>query len=104
MSQAGIAARAFGTARPELRPDIRSTPSHGYVIFFKYRDEEVEIVTILEWHRDIGRHFAREVWRLNDLLDSRRQRVQTVIYGTGMARNAGADTRRASCLHRAQGV
>jgi toxin ParE1/3/4 len=25
----------LGTARPELRDDLRSTPCHGYVIFFR---------------------------------------------------------------------
>ena len=47
----------LGTARPELHPDIRSVPFQGYVIFFRYLDDLVEIVSILEGHRDIDGHF-----------------------------------------------
>lgn len=47
-----------GTARPELRTDIRSTPSQGYVIFFRYRvDDVLEIVNILHGSRDIDSYF-----------------------------------------------
>ena len=48
----------LGTARPELRPDIRSTPTRNYVIFFRYDGDTVEIVNILEGHRDLDAHFA----------------------------------------------
>jgi plasmid stabilization system protein ParE len=51
----------LGRARPELRPDIRSTVHRGYVIFFRYRDDTLEIVSILEGHRDIDGHFGAEV-------------------------------------------
>lgn len=48
----------LGTARPELRADIRSTPCQGYVIFFRYRaDDALEIVNILHGSRDIDSHF-----------------------------------------------
>ncbi|WP_353228985.1 type II toxin-antitoxin system RelE/ParE family toxin [Novosphingobium sp.] len=48
----------LGTARPELRPDIRSTPCQGYVIFFRYRAADaIEIVNILHGSRDIGSYF-----------------------------------------------
>jgi toxin ParE1/3/4 len=48
----------LGTARPELRADIRSTPCQGYVIFFRYRgDDVVEIVNILHGSRDIDSYF-----------------------------------------------
>lgn len=48
----------LGTARPELRADIRSTPCHGYVIFFRYRaDDVLEIVNILHGSRDIDSYF-----------------------------------------------
>ena len=43
----------LGTARPELHPDLRSTPSHGYVIFFRYTADAVEIVNVLHASRDI---------------------------------------------------
>lgn len=49
----------LGTARPELREDIRSTPCNGYVIFFRYRDDVLEVVNVLHGSRDIVRHFER---------------------------------------------
>ena len=42
-----------GRPRPELRPDIRSFPFKGYVIFFRYHARRFEVVNILEGHRDI---------------------------------------------------
>lgn len=48
----------LGRARPELRPDIRSTPYRGYVIFFRYTPDQVEIVNILEGHRDAVSHLS----------------------------------------------
>ena len=48
-----------GRARPELRPDIRSFPFRGYMIFFRYQDERFEVVNILEGHRDIDSFFAK---------------------------------------------
>jgi len=51
----------LGRARPELRPDIRSLAFRGYVIFFRYRDDVLEVVNILEGHRDIEGHFGAEV-------------------------------------------
>lgn len=50
----------LGTARPDLREDIRSTPCQGYVIFFRYRDEVLEIVNILYRSRDIVSYFGDE--------------------------------------------
>ena len=47
----------LGTARPELRPDLRSTPSHGYVIFFRYTADAIEIVNLLHASRDILTRF-----------------------------------------------
>ena len=46
-----------GRARPELGPDIRSSAFKGYVVFFRYRDDLLEVVNILEGHRDIDGHF-----------------------------------------------
>lgn len=49
----------LGRARPELRPDLCSAPFKGYVIFFRYLDEDVlEIIRIIEGHRDIPALFA----------------------------------------------
>ena len=42
----------LGRARPELRPDIRSFPFRGYIIFFRYQGETFEVVNVLEGHRD----------------------------------------------------
>lgn len=50
----------MGIQRPELGEDIRSTPFGNYVIFFRYRGEAFEIITILEGHRDIPRAFEGE--------------------------------------------
>ena len=47
----------LGRARPELRPDIRSFPFKGYVIFFRYVDDAFEVADILEGHRDIDAWF-----------------------------------------------
>ncbi len=47
----------MGRPRPELRPDLRSHPSEAYVIFFRYVGEVLEIVDILEGHRNIHAFF-----------------------------------------------
>jgi hypothetical protein len=46
----------LGRGRPELRPDIRSTPFKGYLIFFRYLPSETnrhifEVVNVVESHR-----------------------------------------------------
>lgn len=43
----------LGTARPELRHDLRSVPESGYIIFFRYLDDVLEIVNVLHGSRDI---------------------------------------------------
>jgi toxin ParE1/3/4 len=50
----------LGTARPELRPDLRSFPCRGYVIFFRYHDGAVEVVNILHGHRDVIGYFGKD--------------------------------------------
>lgn len=59
---AELAASPFpmGRPRPELRPDIRSYASGNYVIFFRYAGDVLEVVNILEGHRDIGAFFGEE--------------------------------------------
>ena len=47
----------LGRPRRELLPDIRSFAYGNYVIFFRYLDAEIEIVDVLEGHRDIIAHF-----------------------------------------------
>ena len=50
----------LGRPRPELRHDLRSAPFNGYVIFFRYLDDDVlEIVHIIEGHRDVAAIFAK---------------------------------------------
>lgn len=48
----------LGTARPELLNDLRSTPHQGYIIFFRYVGDTLEIVNILDGHRDIAGYFG----------------------------------------------
>ena len=43
----------MGRLRPELGENLRSFPYGNYVIFFMYNDDCLEIVTIIEGHRDI---------------------------------------------------
>ena len=47
----------LGRPRPELLADIRSFPFQGYIIFFRHVVETLEIVNVLEGHRDIDAHF-----------------------------------------------
>ena len=49
-----------GTARPELRDDLRSTPCRAYVIFFRYLGTRLEIVNVLHASRDIVGHFDED--------------------------------------------
>jgi toxin ParE1/3/4 len=50
----------LGPPRPELRPDIRSFPFKGYVIFFRYEGDLFEAVNVLEGHRDIIGYFRND--------------------------------------------
>jgi plasmid stabilization system protein ParE len=49
----------LGTPRAELRPDIRSIAHQGYVIFFRYLGDRIQIVNVLEGHRDVDGHFRQ---------------------------------------------
>jgi toxin ParE1/3/4 len=42
-----------GRERSELRENIHSSPIGNYVIFFQYSGDRLEIVSIIEGHRDI---------------------------------------------------
>jgi plasmid stabilization system protein ParE len=50
----------LGRARPELRHDIRSSNYKNYVVFFRYRGDILEVVNILEGHRDIETFFSED--------------------------------------------
>jgi plasmid stabilization system protein ParE len=47
----------LGRDRSELRSDLRSLAFKSYVIFFRYTGEALEIVAILEGHRDTVAYF-----------------------------------------------
>lgn len=49
-----------GRPRPELREDLRSTAFGNHVIFFRYVDDCLEIVNVLEGHRDIDTYFSSQ--------------------------------------------
>lgn len=49
----------IGHLRPELREDLRSFPYGNYVIFFMYNDDYLDIVTIIEGHRDMENMFEK---------------------------------------------
>jgi toxin ParE1/3/4 len=51
----------LGRHRPDLRSDIRSSAFKGYVIFFRYEGEFLEIVNVLEGHRDIVAYYGDEM-------------------------------------------
>jgi toxin ParE1/3/4 len=48
----------MGRARPELRADLRSHSYRNYLIFFRYIRDVIEIVNVLEAHRDISAFFG----------------------------------------------
>jgi toxin ParE1/3/4 len=50
----------MGRPRPELRPDVRSFPSGHYIIFFRYLGEILEVIKVLEGHRDVQAFFREE--------------------------------------------
>lgn len=47
----------LGRPRPEIREGLRSFPFRGYVIFFRYRDDLFEVVSIVDGRRDIEAQF-----------------------------------------------
>ena len=50
----------MGRARPELRPEIRSSAFKSYVIFFRYVGDVLEVLNVLEGHRDIEAFFGED--------------------------------------------
>lgn len=53
----------MGRARNELRPGLRSHPHKSYVIFFHYVGDVLEIVDVIEGHRDIPALFGGDEQR-----------------------------------------
>jgi toxin ParE1/3/4 len=49
----------MGHPRTELRPGLRSHPHKSYVIFFRHLDDVLEIVNVIEGHRDIPALFGK---------------------------------------------
>ena len=49
----------IGRARPDLHADIRAAPYKNYMIFFRYVGDTVEIVNVIESHRDIEALFRK---------------------------------------------
>jgi toxin ParE1/3/4 len=50
-----------GRPRDSLLPGMRSVPVHPYVIFYRARNETVEIVRVVDGRRDIDALFAQGV-------------------------------------------
>lgn len=50
----------LGRLRPELGPELRSLAFGNYVLFFRYRESWLEIVNILEGHRDFDARFSSD--------------------------------------------
>jgi len=46
----------LGRARPELAEGVRSFAVRDYVIFLRYGPDVIEIINVLEGHRDIQAH------------------------------------------------
>ena len=49
----------IGKSRSELRPGLRSSVFEVYVILFQYHEDRLEVVNILEGHRDIPELFSQ---------------------------------------------
>ena len=47
----------LGRARPDLHPDLRSIADGAYVILFRYAGDRLEIIRIIEGHRDLQQQF-----------------------------------------------
>jgi toxin ParE1/3/4 len=50
----------MGRARPELGKDLRSSALKSYIIFFRYTGDILEVVNVLEGHRDFEAFFSTD--------------------------------------------
>jgi len=48
----------MGRPRDELRRGLRNHPYRNYVIYFQYLDGVLEVVNVLEGHRDVATVFG----------------------------------------------
>lgn len=48
----------LGSAREELGPGFRSTPHKGFIVYFRYSDDALEIIDVLDGRRDTRAHFT----------------------------------------------
>ena len=51
----------MGRPRTELRDGLRSFPFRGYVIFFHYPGDILEIVNVLNARQDIDAYFGKQI-------------------------------------------
>lgn len=51
---------SLGTERPELGADLRSTPHHRYIIYFRYTEDALEVINVMDARRDTFAHFAEQ--------------------------------------------
>src|SRR4051812_4916532 len=56
----GALSAVLGRARPELRPDIRSFPFRNYIILLRYIEKTIEIINVIESHRDLDAIFRKD--------------------------------------------
>jgi len=50
----------LGRPRPELRPGIRSFPFKNYIIVMRYVENTLEIINVIEGHRDLEAIFRKD--------------------------------------------
>jgi len=48
----------LGRARDELGLNLRGVPHGNYVIFFRYADDTVQIISVIDGHRDSDSLFS----------------------------------------------
>jgi plasmid stabilization system protein ParE len=56
----GRLSAVLGRARPELRRDIRSFPFKNYIILLRYIENAIEIINVIESHRDLDAIFRKD--------------------------------------------
>ena len=50
----------FGRPRADLREGLRSFPCGSHIVFFRYRGDTIEVVTVLQGSRDFKEYFAND--------------------------------------------